>query len=221
MAISKTLYVINPNSTRAVTQTMDEALNPLRRTARMPIQCVTLEAGPAGIQSQRDVDAAAVLVRLFAEQHWKDAAGFITACFSDPGLHALREIPGVMSFGISECAMSTALAIGQRIGVIAMLEASIPRHWRKWGEMGITARIAGEVAISRSIAQMADADSTREAMIAAGQRLADEYGANVLVMGCAGMATFRDSVQQATGLPVIEPTQVAVSMALGQLESGW
>lgn len=187
----------------------------------MPIQCVTLEAGPAGIQSQRDVDAAAVLVRLFAEQHSKDAAGFITACFSDPGLHALREMPGVMSFGISECAMSTALAIGQRIGVIAMLEASIPRHWRKWGEMGITARIAGEVAISRSIAQMADADSTREAMIAAGQRLAEEYGANVLVMGCAGMATFRDSVQQATGLPVIEPTQVAVSMALGQLESGW
>lgn len=187
----------------------------------MPIQCVTLEAGPAGIQSQRDVDAAAVLVRLFAEQHSKDAAGFITACFSDPGLHALREIPGVMSFGISECAMSTALAIGQRIGVIAMLDASIPRHWRKWGEMGITARIAGEVAISRSIAQMADADSTREAMIAAGQRLAEEYGANVLVMGCAGMATFRDSVQQATGLPVIEPTQVAVSMALGQLDLVW
>jgi allantoin racemase len=58
-------------------------------------------------------------------------------------------------------------------------------------------------------------------MIAAGKRLRDDKGAQVLVMGCSGMAAFRDAIQEATGLPVVEPTQAAVSMALGRVRLGW
>jgi len=39
----------------------------------------------------------------------------------------------------------------------------------------------------------------------------------VLVMGCAGMARYRAPLEEATGLPVVEPTQAAVSLALGQI----
>ncbi len=40
-------------------------------------------------------------------------------------------------------------------------------------------------------------------------------------MGCAGMAAFRAPLQEATGLPVVEPTQAAVSMILGRIRLGW
>jgi hypothetical protein len=48
---------------------------------------------------------------------------------------------------------------------------------------------------------------------AAAAELRDEDGADVLVMGCAGMARYRDRLQRHVGLPVVEPSQAAVAMA--------
>ena len=217
----KHLYVINPNSSETVTAGIDAAMASLRRPDGPRITCVTIADGPPGIQTQHDVDRAALSVYKFAQEHLDDAAGFVTACFSDPGLHLLREIKGVPSFGISESAALTAMTLGQRFGVIAILDGSIGRHWRTWGAMGITQRVAGEVAIGRSVTELADQAATLKSMIAAGERLKREHGANVLVMGCAGMAPFRSKLQEELGLPIVEPTQAAVSMALGRLQLGW
>jgi len=216
-----TLYVINPNSSTAVTAGIDAALAPLRRDDGPRIECVTLADGPPGVQTQHDVDRAALSVRAFAVAHRADAAGFVTACFSDPGLHMLRELGGVPALGISEAAALTAMTLGQRFGVVAILRGSIARHWRAWGAMGITQRVAGEVAIGRTVSELADAEATLAGMVEAGRRLRDAHGADVLVMGCAGMAAFRAPLQEATGLPVVEPTQAAVSMILGRIRLGW
>lgn len=217
----ETLYVINPNSSEAVTVGIDAAMAPLRRPEGPRIECVTLTDGPAGVQTQQDVDRAALSVLRFAHEHRDKAVGFVTACFSDPGLHMLREMKGPLSFGISECAALTAMTLGQRFGVIAILEGSIGRHWRTWGAMGIAQRVAGEVAIGRTVTELSDQAATLAGMVNAGRRLRDEHGANALVMGCAGMAPFREPLQDATGLPVVEPTQAAVSMALGRIQLGW
>ena len=217
----QTLYVINPNCSEAVTAGIDAAMAPLRRPDGPRIECVTLADGPPGVQTQHDVDRAALSVLRFGQAHLDDAAGFVTACFSDPGLHMLRELKGPLSFGISECAALTAMTLGQRFGVIAILQGSIGRHWRTWGAMGIAQRVAGEVAIGRTVTELSDQAATLAAMVDAGRRLRDEHGANVLVMGCAGMAPFRAPLQDATGLPVVEPTQAAVAMALGRIQVGW
>src|SRR5262249_29629055 len=122
-----TIYVINPNSTKAVTAAIDEALEPLRSNDGPEIECLTLAEGPPGIESQRDVDSVIepLLKRTAAlENH---AAAFVIACFSDPGLHSLREQSARGVFGIAECGVLTALSIAQRFGVIAILPA---RHNR-------------------------------------------------------------------------------------------
>jgi len=38
------------------------------------------------------------------------------------------------------------------------------------------------------------------------------------VMGCAGMARHRKALEDALGIPVIDPTQAAVTMALGAVQ---
>lgn len=40
-------------------------------------------------------------------------------------------------------------------------------------------------------------------------------------MGCAGMAQYRDELENAVGLPVVEPTQAATAMAIGRVRLGW
>jgi Asp/Glu/hydantoin racemase len=217
----RTIYVINPNSSSAVTAELDAALAPLRVAGAPDIRTVTLTEGPPGVQSQLDVDRAALAVHAFALAHRDDAAAWVIACFSDPGLQLLRESTRVPVLGISECAVLTALTLGQSFGVIAILNASIPRHLRTWGAMGVSQRLAGEIAIQRTVPQLADRPATLAAMCEAGRRLRDERGAQVLVMGCAGMAPFREPLQDATGLPVVEPTQAAVAMALGRTLLGW
>jgi Asp/Glu/hydantoin racemase len=219
--MASTIYVINPNASASVTAELDAAVGPLRLAGGPAIECVRLADGPPGVETQHDVDRAALAVRDFALAHQADAAAFVVACFSDPGLHLLREAVAVPSLGISESGVLTALTLGQTFGVIAILERSIPRHLRTWGAMGIAQRCAGEIAIGRGVSALADREATFHAMRDAGQRLQRERGAQVIVMGCAGMAPFREPLQQALGLPVVEPTQAATAMALGRACLGW
>lgn len=111
----------------------------------------------------------------------------------------------------------TALTLGQRFGVIAILPTSIPRHMRAFGAMGVLDRLAGDRALGLGVLELADRDRTLAAMIETGLRLRDDDGANVLITGCAGMAYLRAPLEEATGLPVVEPCQAAAAMALGQI----
>ena len=210
-----TLIVINPNSSQTVTDGVKLALDPLRGFGT-PIRCLTLAEGPPGIESQRQADLTiGPMLRLAATQ--KDAAGYVIACFGDPGLHALRDQTALPVVGIQEAAVMTALTLGQRFGVIAILPASIPRHMRAFGAMGVLDRLAGDRALGLGVAELADPSKSLKAMIATGKRLRDEDEANVLIMGCAGMAHYRSILEAETGLPVVEPCQAAAAMALGQI----
>jgi len=210
-----TLVIINPNSSQTVTDGIDAAVDPLRRFGT-PIRCLTLAEGPRGIESQRQADLTiAPMLALAAAQH--DASGYVIACFGDPGLHALRDQTALPVVGIQEAAVTTALTLGQRFGVIAIMAASIPRHLRAFGAMGVLDRLAGDRALGLGVADLSDPDKSLSAMIATGQKLRDVDGANVLIMGCAGMAQYRATLEAETGLPVVEPCQAAAAMALGHI----
>lgn len=212
-----TIFVINPNSSVGVTAGIDAAMAPLRIAGGPAIACVTLEEGPPGIQSQRDVDGVVGPLLRRAAALEAEAAAFVVACFSDPGLHALREQSRRPVLGIAECGVLAALTLGQRFGVIAILPTSIPRHLRYFGAMGVMQRFAGDLAIGMGVTELVDADKTLGRMVDVGRRLRDTHGADVLVMGCAGMARFRAPLEEAVGLPVVEPTQAAAAMALGRV----
>ncbi len=215
------IVVINPNSTEAVTAAIDAAIAPLRMAGGPELVCQTLAEGPPGIESQSDADSViAPLCRSIAAQG-NAASAFVIACFSDPGLHAAREATARPVLGIAECGILTALTLGQRFGVISILKKSIPRHLRYYGAMGVGGRLAGDLPIGLGVTELGDAATTLDRMISVGAELRDNHGADVLVLGCAGMARYRDPLQQALGIPVVEPTQAAVTMAIGRVRLGW
>jgi Asp/Glu/hydantoin racemase len=215
------ILVINPNSTEAVTRGIDEAMAPLRIAGGPEIDCVTLGEGPPGIETQQHVDGVvAPLVKLVKEKQHAYSA-FVIACYSDPGLHSVREVTAKPVLGISECGILTALTLGQRIGVIAILQKSIPRHLRYLGAMGLMDRLAGELPVGLGVTELSDEKKTFGRMVEVGTALRDTHGANVIVMGCAGMARYRKPLQDAVGIPVVEPSQAAVGMALARVRLNW
>lgn len=215
------ILVVNPNSTEACTTAIDRAMAPFRLGGGPQISCFTLEEGPSGIESQADSDGVVAPLVALARRRTGQFDALVIACFSDPGVPTLREVAGCPVFGIGEAGMLTATTLGDRFGVVAILPASTRRQRRMARQLGLVDRYAGSRAIDMPVTELSDASKTQDRMIEAGRELRDRDAADVLVMGCAGMADYRRPLTEALGIPVVEPTQAAVTMALGTVLRGW
>lgn len=211
------IRVINPNSNPVVTQALAEALKPLEFADGPELTCETLAEGPYGIESQADADSVVMPLRRLIESDNASAA-FVIACYSDPGLQACREGTDRPVFGIAECGVLTVLTRADAFGVIAIGQRSIRRHLRYLRQIGLMDRLAAERPLGISVAEAASGAGALERMIEVGRVLKDQDGAGAIVMGCAGMARHRKPLEAALGIPVIDPTQAAVTMALGAVQ---
>lgn len=211
--MSGPIVVINPNSNQAVTDGLDTALEGFQLQGGPGIECLTLAEGPFGVESQVHSDQVVLpLVRLV--QARADASAFVIACYSDPGIDACRSVARVPVMGIQESGVLTALARGDRIGIIGISSASEKRHRLYMRRMGVLDRVAGERALNMSVDDTARGSGTFGKLVEVGGALQSD-GAEALVLGCAGMAVHRAPLEEKLGLPVIDPTQAAVAMALG------
>ena len=113
----------------------------------------------------------------------------------------------------------TALAGGDRFSIIAIVAKSVARHWQYLRQMGLADRLAGERPLEMSVAETASGEGTLARMEAIGRELVEQDGADVILMGCAGMARYRRPLEEALGVPVIDPTQAAVAMAIGAVQA--
>ena len=220
--MSRHIYVINPNSLDSVTKRIDRALDPLRRPGGPEIHCVTTEKGPPGVQTQEDVDRAGLLVgekiiecEAAAARQGGQASAFVIACFSDPGLFCAREKTRAPVFGIAESGFLSAMSYGLKVGVISILAGSIPRHWRYFASMGVTDRLAADLPIGLGVEALETSPDARKRLLDTGRRLVEEHGADVLLLGCAGMTDFRAMLEDEVQRPVVDPTLAATVMALG------
>jgi len=212
------ILVLNPNSSAAVTASMEEALAPLRAALAPQILCRTLAEGPPAIESDDDVRAVAPLVA--ARVAMEPAEAHVVACFSDPGVAEARARSGGPVIGIAEAGYLAALGLGARFGVISILAGSIPRHAAHVARLGLSARLAGDRAIGFGVAALSGPEA-RAAILATATRLRDEDGADALVLGCAGMGGHRPALEDALGLPVVDPVQAAVVQAAAILLLGY
>ncbi|MDN7180630.1 aspartate/glutamate racemase family protein [Caballeronia sp. SEWSISQ10-4 2] len=212
------IHVINPNSLADVTGRIDRAVQPGASTGGPALRCITLETAPPGIVSQRDADSAATLVADYVERNDAVASAFVIACYSDPGLFAAREITKKPVIGIGQAGLSAALQLGERVGVIAVSSRGIPRHLRYYRTLGVDRRIAGELAIDLPVADSGDENLALQRLIETAKTLRDDAGADVIVLGCAGMAELRSRVEAAVGVAVVDPCTAAVAFAIARVK---
>jgi Asp/Glu/hydantoin racemase len=217
--MSQRILVVNPNCLHDVTRSMSAALDEFRLAGAPEIRCETLENGPPGIETQAHVDEAAAKLALYFSDKaaGNHADAYVIACFSDPGVLALREMLKAPVYGIGEASYLAAAALGGNFGVIAIVSKGIARHERAQRALGLHHKIAGEIAIDLPVAELQKEELVWKRMSAVGTRLRDERGAQAIIMGCAGMARYRTRLEEHLGVPVIDPTQVAVGMAMSTL----
>jgi Asp/Glu/hydantoin racemase len=208
------ILVINPNSTESVTEGIRNAVAMVPEAATARIDCVTLATGPAGIETDEHVRQVIDPLTALVRQEASDSAAIVVACFSDPGLSQVKTAIDLPVFGLGECAYRAAAASGLRFGVISILAEAIPRHRRYIRSLGLLDWLAGELAIGLGVTELADTARVGVRLEKTGRLLRDEHGAETLILGCAGMALYRDGLEAVLEMPVIEPCQTAVAAAL-------
>lgn len=214
------VLVVNPNSTASCTEAIDRAAEPFRRPD-VAVVCETVAEGPASVASMADYAMAQGTLIRHLEARNAGADAIVVACFSDPALPAVKEVTGRPCFGLGEAGMLAAMQRGFRFGVVALAPASVERQRRRVAELGLGGRYAGSRSIALSVPELANADRTVDAMIHAGRTLVETDGADAVVMGCAGMADYRDALAAGVGAPVIEPGQAAIAAATASVLQGW
>ena len=205
------ILVINPNCSEACSAGIDAAIAPFRYPGGPAFEVATLTDGPSAIYTWRDWHAVVEpLCRLVARE---TADAYVVACASDPGIEAVRTATSRPVLGVFRCAVAAAVARAERFGVIAIVDASKPRHLAALRAMGLEHRLAAEIALNVSMDTLLDPDAARTRLIAAGQK-AVQAGAETVILGCTGMAHHRHAIEQAIGVPTIEPCEAAAALAL-------
>jgi Asp/Glu/hydantoin racemase len=207
------ILFLNPNANLACGDGISAAIERFRTPGGPSIDVISLADGPDAIVTWRDWHRAVEPLCLAVEREEADL--YVVACASDPGIEAVQASTPRPVLGAFRAAVSVASGIG-RFGVIALADQSIGRHAMALRSMGLEGRLAGEIAMNRSIPELLDPGRARGALIATAKALAGQ-GAQSIILGCTGMAHHRDAVASACGLPVIDPCQAAAGLALARL----
>nr|WP_289852083.1 aspartate/glutamate racemase family protein [Rhizobium sp. SSA_523] len=212
--VSKIL-VINPNSSASVTQSMRDCLDPVRRAIKHEITCVELAKSPPGIETDAHVEA--VIPNILEAVGTQDADAFVLACFSDPGIATVRASTAKPVTGIAESAYLSALSLGRTFGIISLGPSSIARHLRYLTALDLHHRLAGDRSIDMTVVELMATDVV-ETVARTARRLRDEDKADVIILGCAGLGSYRLALQDELDLPVIDPVQAGVALAANHLD---
>jgi len=212
-----TIFVLNPNTSTMVTEGISNALTSFRDIGP-DLVCMTSAEGPIGIETDDHVKEAAM--RLDGQiRGLIEPSAVVVACFSDPGVSKVAPMFSFPVVGIREAAITMALRTGNKFGVVAMGPASIPRHMAAFREMGVTDRLAGDRSVDLSMTEMLDSETALPRLVETSQKLRDMDGADVIVLGCAGMPSYKSEIEAATGLPVVEPCAAGVAIAIERLKT--
>jgi len=205
------ILVINPNSSEACGEGISRAIAPFRFPGGPVLDVVSLPDGPPAIYSWRDWHAAVEPICRCIEREEADA--YVIACASDPGIEAARSVTRRPVLGVFRSAVAAAAARAERFGLVAIVDASKARHMAALRAMGLESRLAAETALNVTMETLLDPVAARSRLIDAAQACV-RAGAETVILGCTGMAHHRMAVEEAVGVPVIEPCQAAAALAI-------
>ena len=209
------ITLINPNTSRAMTAKIAAAALDVAGPG-IEIAAVCPEEGPAAIESHTDEAFAAVAIIRLVEQDLRAGGSdaYVIACFGDPGLDAARELVDVPVIGIAEAAMHIASISGRSFGVVTTLSRTLGRAQDLVERYGMTRACVSMAASGIPVLDLEDSaeDDVDQIALLCAEAVRDR-GADVVVLGCAGMADLCAELAARIGVPVVDGVAAAVGIA--------
>jgi allantoin racemase len=216
------LLVINPNTSAAMTRTI---LDVARDSAdpEVVVDALSPRLGPASVEGQVDEVVSAYWTLEAALPVARDYDGVIVACYGPhPVIGALREVLTQPVVGIMEASILHALPLGGRFSIVTTSPRWPPLLRDGVRVLGLQDRCASIRSSGLAVLDLEalPEDVVRERLCSAARQAVEQDGAEVICLGCAGMAGLDNVVSQATRVPVVDGVRAAVALLSGMVRTG-
>lgn len=207
-----TLLVVNVNTTQAVTDVIAAAA----RAAVAPgttVVALTPRFGPASVESNYESHLSAVGVLDAVQQFDGPFDAVVHAGFGEVGRDALQDVLDVPVVDITEAAAHTACLLGRTYGIVTSLDRAVPAIHDRLLVAGLAGRCSGVRSVDLPVLELeTDPELTAKAFTEQAEQLVED-GAEVVVLGCAGMSGLHAALSAALDVPVVDGVAVAARLA--------
>ncbi|TFG32292.1 hypothetical protein EU528_03910 [Candidatus Thorarchaeota archaeon] len=145
-------------------------------------------------------------------------------CACDPVLEAAREVSKIPVVGPRNVALHLALTLGTRFGVVTVQGESLKRcieHGVR--KEGLESFCAGVKYLKMPVLDIAkNPEQAQKEILSESKELINDYGADVIVLGCTALSHEVDlnPIMDELQVPIIDPWVVAIKTAFMLVESG-
>lgn len=208
------VLVINPNSSRLVTERLRQELGKVKRPDT-ELEVAQVDEAPKAINSSYDeAFAVAPLVRAVEKAVRKGVDAIVLACFCDVGVEAAREIASVPVIAMEEATLALALTLGNRFGIITELKPRVAMKELHVRRAGLLDRLASIRPTGLSVSELAErTEEVKRRILALARSMVEEDGAEVIILGCAAMTGYKREIESQLDVPVLDPAPVALKWA--------
>lgn len=219
-----TIGIVNVNTSSEMTDTIVRAA----RAVAAPdteIIGVTPDTGPASVETHLEaalsaVGVATAVLRYTANPDNTPVDAWILSGYGDQGSEALRELVDVPVVDITEAAAFAAMTIGDEFAVVTTLNRTTAMIRDRLRLAGVLDRVESIHGTGLGVLELeGDSDAT-DAAILEKSREALQRGADVICLGCAGMAGRGPELAHKLGAPVVDGVTAAVGMAESLIRQG-
>lgn len=207
------ILVVNVNTTESITETIAQQA---RAVASPGTEIVGLTPyfGAESVEGNFEsyLAAIAVMDRVMAYDQPFDAV--IQAGYGEHGREGLQELLNVPVVDITEAAASTAMFLGHAYSVVTTLDRTVPLIEDRLKLACLYQRCASVRASGMAVLELEeDPLAAMEAIVRQAERAIHEDKAEVICLGCGGMAGLDEQIRQRTGVPVVDGVTAAVTIA--------
>lgn len=214
------ILVANVNTT----ETMTEGIAAAARAVASPgteIVGITPAFGAESCEGNFESYLAAIAVMDAITRYEGEYDAVIQAGYGEHGREGLQELLDVPVVDITEAAASTAMYLGRSYSVVTTLDRTVPLIEDRLILGGLHDRCASVRSSGLGVLELeSDPERAIEAIVAEAQFAVEQDRAEVIVLGCGGMAELKDRVVERCGVPVVDGVQAAVAVAEGLVNLG-
>jgi allantoin racemase len=204
------ILIINPNSDPGMTASIQESAEAYA-AGEFDVMTLATPGAPQFLEAYEDeVRSGPGMLKLLRENEEAYDA-FVVACHSDSNLDAARELTSKPVIGIGEASMKLASFLGHNFSVVTTHQHSVPGKLRQ-----IQACHLQDLLVSiRAPEEGEEGWTNAHLFMELSRRAVKEDGAEVIVLGCAGLSGMDRRIREALDVPVLDGVVCALILATG------
>jgi len=203
------ILIVDPIVKSESTKGVDKSYSTLR-VEGFSLDFESLKQGPYFIETEENEKSAVPdLLRVIKEGEERGYDGIIINCFGNPGLEEARKLVKVPVIGAGEASFLKVKEMERRFSVLTTVEDAVRRVKRNARKFDVEGFLVSVRPLGMHVLELGQRKRLRKALIIEGGKAVQDDHAEVVVLGCTGMAGNAEWLSKKLGVPVIDSTKAA------------